>query len=190
MSTQLHPREYQTECIDAVWSAWDNGMQRPAVVLPTGSGKTVIFAHLSRQFTEINRETGEPHRVVILVHRDELADQAIDKIRSIAPELSVGKVKAADNETHADVMVCSVQTLARSARLRNLVDDQRRFGRIGLVVVDEAHHAAAQSYRDIMTTLGCFAGLTEKPGTQIDPNSAVSSYSGPWPFYSGTRALG
>lgn len=189
-STELKLRSYQTECIDAVWSAWDDGIQRPSVVLPTGAGKTVIFAHLAQQFVDLNLMTSNPYRVVVLVHRDELADQAIDKIRSVAPKLVVGKVKAADDEIQADVMVCSVQTLARDTRLDRLIRASALYGRVGLVIVDEAHHAAAQSYRDILTALGCFTGLAEKPGTQIDPNSAVGSYSGPWPFYSGTRALG
>jgi superfamily II DNA or RNA helicase len=166
MSTELHPRPYQTECLSAVWGAWDRGVQRPAVVLPTGSGKTIVFAHLARQFIELARMSGTPHRVVVLVHRDELADQAIDKIESIAPDLHVGKVKAADDEVYADVMVCSVQTLARSARLERLTEAAQRMeaatgkpGGIGLVIVDEAHHAAASSYQKIMQALGCFSGL-------------------------------
>ena len=56
-------------------------------------------------------------RVIVLVHRDELADQAIAKIRAVSPDLNVGKVKAADNDLDADVMVCSVQTLAVARRL-------------------------------------------------------------------------
>jgi superfamily II DNA or RNA helicase len=141
MATELTLRSYQAECADAVWSAWGEGMQRPAVVLPTGSGKTVIFSHLAQQFIDINRETGAPYRVVILVHRDELADQAIDKIRTVAPRLVVGKVKAADDEIHADVMVCSVQTLARTNRLSRLMAAQTAHGRIGLVITDECFPA-------------------------------------------------
>lgn len=167
MSTQLHLRDYQTECIDKVWDAWDvNGIQRPAVVLPTGSGKTVIFAHLANQFIELNRPLARPFRVVILVHRDELADQAIDKIRSIAPGLSVGKVKAADDDTDADVMVCSVQTLSRTNRLARLRAQEFRSGQIGLVIVDEAHHAAAESYKRILSAFGCFDGMTARTGTR------------------------
>lgn len=165
MSTELKLRPYQTECITSVWSAWDRGVQRPAVVLPTGSGKTVIFAHLARQYIELARVTGDPRRVVILVHRDELADQAIDKLESIAPDLEVGKVKAADDEITADVMVCSVQTLARQKRLERLVlsEIDYQIPGIGLVICDEAHHAATASYQTIMRALGCFEGLSPDP---------------------------
>src|SRR5882672_8030611 len=119
MVTSVRLRPYQVDCIRDVWSAWAGGMQRPAVVLPTGSGKTVIFSHLARDFHEL-----QGGRVVILVHRDELADQAIRKIRDTDPGLIVGKVKAADNDITADVMVCSVQTLARGNRLADLLAAQ------------------------------------------------------------------
>lgn len=161
MSEHLKLRDYQEECVQAVWSAWANKMQRPAAVLPTGAGKTVVFSHLIEQFVDVYRSIGEPYRTVVLVHRDELADQAIEKIRAVAPSLSVGKVKAADDDVHADVMVCSVQTLARQARLTRLLAAQGAYGRIGLVVVDEAHHATADSYKRVMRALGGYDGLTE-----------------------------
>lgn len=151
MSDYLKLRDYQIECRNAVESAWSGGMQRPAVVLPTGSGKTVVFADLTRRF--LNFPGG---RVVVLVHRDELADQAIAKLRAAMPDVLIGKVKAGSDEIHCPVMVCSVQTLARASRRDRLVDGQIRFGPIGLVIVDEAHHAAADSYRRIMSALGCF----------------------------------
>lgn len=165
-ATGIHLREYQEEAVGAAWSAWASGMQRPAVVLPTGSGKTVVFSGLIRQFVEVwkpstNASWGRPYRVVVLVHRDELADQAIDKLRTAAPDLVIGKVKAADNEVTADVMVCSVQTLARERRMRQLLDAADAVGEIGLVIVDECHHATAKSYRDIMAALGCYSGLKD-----------------------------
>jgi superfamily II DNA or RNA helicase len=164
VSTELHLRPYQTECISAVWTAWANGMQRPAVVLPTGSGKTIVFSNLARQFIELTQPYGLPYRVVVLVHRDELADQAMDKIRTVAPRLTVGKVKAADDDIHTDVTVCSVQTLARTNRLSRLLAGQIFYGRIGLVIVDEAHHAAAESYKTIMHAFGCYDGLHDDDG--------------------------
>jgi superfamily II DNA or RNA helicase len=159
MTATLKPREYQTAAIDAVFAAWGDGMKRPAIVLPTGAGKTVVFAHLIQQFRRRGDyqwgPPGSPQpgtRVIVLVHRDELADQAMAKIRAIAPDLSVGKVKALDNELHADVMVCSVQTLnsGRSqARMGDMIVAQHSAGRIGLIITDECHHAAAASYKKV-----------------------------------------
>jgi superfamily II DNA or RNA helicase len=161
-ATELTLRDYQTETVDAVWNAWNTGMQRPAVVLPTGAGKTVIFAAMARQFHDVHGYTGQPRRVVVLVHRDELADQAIAKLRATAPDLDIGKVKAADDQVYADVMVCSVQTLARANRTQRLLDAQEVAGPVGLVIVDECHHAAAVSYRNVMAALGCYSGLVNK----------------------------
>jgi len=67
-------------------------------------------------------------RVVILVHRDELADQTLNKLKQTEPGLFTGKVKAADDNIAADVMVCSVQTLARETRFNRLVDSQEKCG--------------------------------------------------------------
>lgn len=161
-SHMLTPRDYQVDAIDSVFKAWSEGIQRPANVLPTGSGKTVVFSHLARRFIDRRTAPGSrgPARVVILVHRDELADQALSKLRAIAPELDCGKVKASDNEVTADVMVCSVQTLARPNRMHQLLDAQTFAGAIGLVIVDECHHAVAVSYRNIMAALGCYDPAT------------------------------
>lgn len=133
-------------------------MQSPAVVLPTGLGKTVVFSHLAAEFIERNHQ-----RVVVLVHRDELADQAITKIKAVAPNLHVGKVKAESNETDADVVVCSVQTISRPNRLAQITNPaiRPRLSSIGLVIVDECHHAAAQSYKTILDRLVFSKGVSE-----------------------------
>lgn len=140
-------RDYQAAGIDAVRDAWRGGMQRPAVVWPTGAGKTVGFAWLIDLF--LRERPGS--RVLVLAHRDELIEQAVAKIRSVAPDLLVGVVKANRNETRAQVVVASVQTLRKDARMRMLAD-------VGLVVVDEAHHAAADSYLAILRHYGCLDG--------------------------------
>lgn len=146
MANQLILREYQREAIDAVKAAWGEGVRRPAIVLATGLGKTVIFSQLAVEFIA---DTGQ--RVLILVHRDELADQAMAKVKGIAPHLSVGKVKASVNEITADVIVASVQTLSRQKRLNDLVLLDRGIHRpkIGLIITDECHHGVAPSYTKI-----------------------------------------
>ncbi|MFD8226919.1 DEAD/DEAH box helicase [Streptomyces massasporeus] len=158
MSQTITLRDYQRECIEALHAAWAEGMQRPAVVLATGMGKTIIFSRMAAEHV-----AQEGTRVVILVHRDELADQTLNKLKQTEPALFTGKVKASADNVAADVMVCSVQTLAREARLHRLIDSQEKCGRIGLVIVDECHHAAAVSYRNILAALGCYSGM---PGTK------------------------
>lgn len=183
MSATLKPRPYQREAIDSVFQAWKRGVRRPAVVLATGLGKTHIFTHLIKEFSE---QTGE--RSIILVHRDELALQAAEKIRSIAPGLSVGIVKAQCNDIYADVMICSVQTIAREGRRRTLVAAQESAGPVGLVVTDEVHHCPAKSYQDIYAVfpeakwLGVTATLERGDGvglgSQVD--EVVYSRSALW----------
>lgn len=143
----LKARPYQQDSIDAVTEAWRRGVMRPAVVLPTGSGKTVTFAHLISQFLE--HEALPSDRVLVLVNRDELARQAAEKIRSVAPDLEVGIVKAEQNDVTADVIVGSVQTLLRPERREQLYH-------VGLVVVDECHYAVATGYMEVLESFGVF----------------------------------
>lgn len=156
-SAVLSLRHYQEEAIRKTQAAWYR-TRRPAVVLPTGAGKTVIFSHLARRWVQDHTGLGRgPRKVVILVHRDELVTQTVNKLHAVAPVLAVGVVKGTRNELDADVIVASVQTLRKPARLFPLL------GKVGLVIVDECHHATAVSYRTIMEDLGCFAAL-DGPG--------------------------
>jgi superfamily II DNA or RNA helicase len=141
----LKPRPYQVEALTAVKEAWARQVPRqrqevgghPAVVLPTGMGKTVIFAHL---VADIVAAGGWP---LVLVHRDELADQAYRKIKQVAPNLTVGIVKAATNHVDRQVIVGSVQTLARERRRADLPP-------VTHIIIDECHHAIAKSYLDVI----------------------------------------
>lgn len=150
--TELKLRGYQRDAIDAVFAAWGEGIRKPAIVLPTGAGKTVVFSALVKEFREHQRANPFDHthsRVIVLAHRDELVDQAIGKLRAMMPGVDVGKVKAQDNDLGADVMVCSVQTLQTYRRRRDLIRAQDEHGAVGLIITDECHHAAAASYQGI-----------------------------------------
>lgn len=146
--TEIKLRDYQRAAIDAVFGAWSGGMQRPAIVLPTGAGKTVVFSALVREW-RVRAEAGWRHgrRVMILAHRDELVDQAIAKLRAVMPGVNVGKVKAQDNDVSADVIVASVQTLIGKYRLGAIKTGSE--SDVGLIITDECHHAAAASYQKI-----------------------------------------
>jgi superfamily II DNA or RNA helicase len=136
-------RPYQAEALQA---RADSEAQRALVALPTGGGKTVVFAHQGMRHLEVYPDD----RVLVLVHTDELVQQAVAKMSKVAPHLSIGIVKAARNDVLADVIVASVQTVKNPKRLAQLRS-------IGHVIVDEAHHATARSYMDVLTALGCFS---------------------------------
>lgn len=137
-------RPYQRDTLTAISDALGRGIRRQLVVLPTGAGKTVVFSHLASE----RAETG---RTLVIAHREELLRQAAQKLSIVAPDLRVGTVQAGrDEHRDVDVIVASIQTIARERRIAPLV------GTISTVVVDEAHHAAARTYLDALSTLGVF----------------------------------
>ncbi len=143
--TAFAPRPYQREAIEAVRVGYqERGISRPLIVLPTGGGKTVVFSHLIKR----RRQRG---RALVIAHREELLMQAKEKIETVVPDLTVGIVKAEkDQHRDVDVIVASVQTLARERRIAPIA------GTVQTVVIDEAHHAAADTYLQVMERLNCF----------------------------------
>lgn len=127
-------RPYQKQAIEAVFAAEQRGVRCQALVLATGLGKTVIFSHLIAQ---------RGGRALVLAHRDELLQQAALKILAIQPGANVGIVRGDLDQRNAQIVVASVQTLARDKRLQRLRPD------FSTVIVDECHHAAAKSYEKI-----------------------------------------
>jgi superfamily II DNA or RNA helicase len=146
-------RDYQQQSIDAVLLKW-NGFDRLLGVAPTGSGKTIKFAHIA------SARAQDGGRVLILAHRDELITQAQDKLFK-ACELQTSKEKAEDHaDLDAGVVVASVQTLARNHRLQRFATDHFR-----TVIVDEAHHTLADSYMRILNRFDAakVLGVTATP---------------------------
>ena len=134
-------RDYQARAVEQVLQKIG---RRPILVSPPGSGKTTMA-------TEIVQRLGMP--TLWLAHRKELIDQAAARLA--AHGLDVGVVMAGcQSDPAAQVQVASVQTLAR-----------REAPPAGLVVVDECHHAAAETYQAILDTYGdaALVGLTATP---------------------------
>lgn len=140
-------REYQQEAVDAVRRAWEEGVNSVIVVLPTGMGKTHTFlATLAEE-----REAGKMERAIILAHRKELIAQPAERIeRFFSGRLPPpGVVMGSQNETESEIICATVQTLARERRMRDVL----RHGRITHLVIDEAHHAAASGYQEVVSML-------------------------------------
>lgn len=145
----LEPRDYQERALANIDKAEREGVRRPLVVHPTGTGKTVVMS------TAVSRRR-DRGRSLLMVHRDELASQTIEKLGWQAPDLSTGLVKAGSNEVGADLVVASVQTGSRDNRLAEIVASQEKYGAFGTVIVDEAHHAPAPSWTKMLQGLGAF----------------------------------
>lgn len=148
-------REYQQEALESINTFYNNGVSRQLVVLPTGAGKTVIFSHLP-----IYKNNSLP--MLVLAHRAELLVQAKDKISKSNPELTIEIEQGENHAGHSDVVVASVPTLGRAESERILKYPKDYFKSI---VIDEAHHAAAPSYRRILDyfTPDFVLGVTATP---------------------------
>jgi superfamily II DNA or RNA helicase len=144
----LSIRPYQLEAIEAVKEARSSGINRQLISLPTGTGKTVTFAALAQ---DLNSKT------IILAHREELIHQAADKFRLVWPEADIGVVMADSNDMDKQIVIASVQTVSRPKRLEAL----KELG-FKLMIVDEAHHAASESYRNVINGLGFTKNNTDK----------------------------
>ena len=143
--SKISLRPYQQEALLALDKSHKQGKTRLLISLPTGAGKTIIFANLIA-----NRSLNNNSRSLVIAHRDELIEQAVDKIQLVIDGADIGIVKANNNQINSRVVVASIQTLARESRLAQL---EKNFSTI---IVDEAHHASANSYLRVLQSLGSF----------------------------------
>lgn len=142
MGQELRP--YQQQARDRIHAEWENGHTRTLLVLPTGTGKTIVFASVAAD------QVRAGDRVLILAHRGELLEQAADKLqRSTGLVSAVEKADATCLNTWFRVVVGSVQTLQRTARLERFPHDY-----FGTIIIDEAHHAITDGYRRILDYFG------------------------------------
>jgi superfamily II DNA or RNA helicase len=132
MSLQL--RDYQARAIHDLRTAYRSGARAPLLVAPCGMGKTVVFSAITAGAVERGR------RVLILVHRRELIRQASAKLTWAG--VDHGVIAAGFEPSDHPVQVASVQTLARRLKLQTWQPD--------LIVVDEAHHAVAGTWSQIL----------------------------------------
>lgn len=133
-------RDYQIEAINSVTVSFLEGIHRQLIILPTGSGKTIIMAALAMQF---NKKT------LLIAHREELISQAVDKFRLVWPEASIGVCMAERDEIDRQVVIGSVQSCSRPKRLERLKEQG-----FELMMIDEAHHSSADSYQNVINDLG------------------------------------
>ncbi len=158
-------RPYQVEAIDAVFEEWKRNAST-LVVLPTGTGKSVVFAKILQRW--LQEHMG---RVMILAHRKELIAQAKAHAEAAGASCEI-EMASSRASIKCDVVAASVQTLnagtkcfqceginstackvcAGTGRLKRMTRfDPRDFG---LIITDEGHHATADSYIDVYTWFG------------------------------------
>ena len=133
-------RPYQQEAKDAIFEQWDNGVKKTLLVLPTGCGKTVVFAKVTEDCVR------QGNRVLILAHRGELLDQAADKLmKTTGLGCALEKAENTCLGSWFRVVVGSVQTLMSQKRLDQFPDDF-----FDTIIIDEAHHCISDSYQKVL----------------------------------------
>lgn len=139
----MEARDYQLDALEAVFREWQK-VRSTLVVMATGLGKTILFAKVIERI--------QPKRTLVIAHRKELIEQAVDKIYK-ATELrcgvEMGDIRVVDEDwwAKAPVVVATVQTLnaGNGKRMRRWKPEE-----FGLIVIDEAHHICADTYRKVI----------------------------------------
>lgn len=136
---QLRP--YQRDALNAIATAWQS-RPRTLAVMATGTGKTTVFAEVAKRRRDNNRG-----RCLVVAHRTELISQAKERLElaGLTCEVESGEHRAAPHGFYpSDVVVATIQTL-KGKRLEQWAPNA-----FGTIIVDEAHHATAASYRAVL----------------------------------------
>lgn len=166
---EITPHPFQLRILEALEAARVNGSIRNLVVAATGTGKTVISALDYKRFGELS---GSKPPLLFVVHRKEILEQALACFRTVLRDQNFGELLVDGLEPDKwQHVFASVQSLNSQKPWESLGAEHFRF-----VVVDEAHHGAASSYRDIFEILRpeILLGLTATPermdGSSIRPD--------------------
>lgn len=149
-------RPYQQQAKDAIFREWDQGHSKTLLVLPTGCGKTIVFAKVAEDCVR------HGDRVLIMAHRGELLEQASDKIaKTTGLNTAVEKAEQSCLGSWFRIVVGSVQSLQNENRLKKFDSDY-----FDTIIVDEAHHILSNSYQKVMEHFSGakVLGVTATPG--------------------------
>lgn len=133
-------RPYQNEAVNAIQAEWSQGNKKTILVLPTGTGKTVVFSKV------VEEETKTGDKALIIAHRGELLDQAAAKLKDVSGlDSALEKAESTAVGSPKNVTIASVQTLSQEKRLMAYPRDYFK-----TIVVDEVHHAMSDTYQRIL----------------------------------------
>lgn len=151
------PHHFQRRALQALRQAREEGRQRALTVMATGLGKTWLSAFDVQNFAV---ETGRRPQVLFLAHRAEILRQAAGTYRRLFDNARFGWFAGNKDTLDAEFVFASVQKMSRPEHLHGISSDSFDY-----VVVDEVHHAAAESYRRILDHLSpqFLVGLTATP---------------------------
>lgn len=148
MTCVIQLRDYQNECVETVLSEFKSGINAQLIVLPTGSGKTILMAAIAKEFNK---------RTLILAHREELITQTIEKFQLFWPGVDIGICMGDRDEIHCQIVVGSVQSCSRPKRLERL-----KAQGFEILMIDEAHHCVSNSYQSVIDSLEFVPGNKDR----------------------------
>ena len=140
-------RPYQSEGIKNIFSAWREGHRSVLFQMPTGTGKTYLFADITRRGFEQDR------KILLIVHRIELVEQIKKELQSKGVE--AGLIVAGQEADYSKIVqIASIQTLSR-----------RKHPQANLIIIDECHHSKADTYKQLWDIYkdAKFLGVTATP---------------------------
>lgn len=138
-------RDYQQRSLDMLYEWMRNNQGNPCVVLPTGSGKSVVIGSLAMNAVKQWPST----RILMVTRSQELISQNAEKLRSLWPGAPMGIYSASLGKKHLGEPI----TIGGPLSLANVVD---KLGHIDLCIIDECHdisHKEEGSYRKIISHL-------------------------------------
>lgn len=146
--TGFELRPYQQECVDTVLERL-KFQRRAAVSLPTGSGKTVVFSRITSLVKPL---PGQGSKTLIITNRRELCYQTAHTLQKMYPQttvaLEIGSKRYVD-QRDSEICVASIASISRDGRLDQF--DPQQFK---LIIIDEAHHSAAATYKKVAAYFG------------------------------------
>jgi DNA repair protein RadD len=162
VNTAPELRAYQRLDVDRIREHFANGVSRVCYQLPTGGGKTVVFCYI------LSAAAAKGSRVLVLTHRNEILEQVDRTLTSFG--IRHGVIAAGYPATpSAPIQIASVFTIIR--RLESI-------GHFDLIIIDEAHHAAASTWRDILAASDArVLGVTATRSGSTARGSTTSSMS-------------
>ena len=155
---RLQPNSMQVGFINNLRKIYESGEDRALLISATGTGKTYASAFAAREL--------EFKRVLFLVHRNQIAKQALKSYRKVFDgKVSMGMVTGKYQDYDADFVFATVQTLSKEETLKRYEKEHW-----DLIIIDEAHHSSADSYKKIMDyfTPNLWLGMTATPDKRDD----------------------
>lgn len=155
---RLQPNSMQTGFINNLQKIYEAGEKRALLISATGTGKTYASAFAARELGF--------KRVLFLVHRNQIAKQALKSYRKVfSNTISMGMVTGKHQEYNTDFIFATIQSFCKDEILRKYQKEHW-----DLIIIDEAHHSSAGSYKKVMDYFNpkLWLGMTATPDKRDD----------------------